>query len=356
MSDGAKWEDEINNYEDTIFAMLGFANFYRYNDDTHEMRLGVSVMQGWSFAPAEAQESDGNSPADARPVTPDLAILLEAGDGIVAEVKRSFPMDRSRWMRHFEQLMRYDADLVGWPSSSGRVSSHDIVLLVHQSRARRVTDYYREQSAAGRTRFVRPFVIVEFNRSAERQPYFFFRKFEGKLSEPQVDMRLYDGVQVPMIAGIGQYSMVKLYDSDPPMPYFLHIIWQEIITPKAEAKKPLTELRRKQKVEVVVDVDELTQELRDKFSFKALFGGEHPRQPKIPQREWVRAACEQLIASKFAEWVESSDGLKLKVFFQRLDDVLAVFKGMCGQPPATTQRVLFEDAPGEERSPERPAP
>jgi hypothetical protein len=347
MNDDAKWEGSINDYEDTIFAMLGFANFYRYDDDSRQMRPGVSVMQGWRFTPIQMQENNEASPEAVTPVTPDLAILLEAGDGVVAEVKKSFPMDKTLWMTDFEQLMRYDAELDGWPCASGRVSSHDIVLLVHQSRARRVTDYYREQSAADKVRFVKPFVIVEFNRSAERQPYFFFRTFEGKLSETTLDSRLHDGVPVPMIALVGQYSMVKLYDGPPPMPYLLHIIWQEIITPKVEAKKPLNELRRRQKVEVIIDADDLTNELRDKFSFKALFGGDHPRQPKVPAREWVRAACDQLIAGKLADWVESSEGVRLKVYFQRMDDVLAAFKNMCSKPSTGTQGVLFAEAVGE---------
>ena len=340
MTGAEKWEDLINDYSDTIYAMVGFANFYRYDDDAAQMRDEVVIMQGWRFTPDEPPGDDGEP---ANPVTPDLAVMCSEEAGVVAEVKRSFPNDQSLWADDFEQLMSYDADLGGWPNAGGRVARHDVVLLVHLTRSRAVTDYYLAERDATRVKFSRPFVIIEFNWSGERQDYFFFRKSHGNLSEQQVDARLYEGVPVPMMPFLGPYSMVKLYDSEPPMPYFLHIIWQEVVSPMAIAKVSPERLRRKQKVEIDISLDDLTRELRDKFSFKVLFGDDHPRQPKIPRREWVRRACDKLISASLAEWLGADDGRKLKVFFQRFDDVLETFKGICGKPSGVKQKTLFGD-------------
>ncbi|MFC1806193.1 hypothetical protein ACFL09_04345 [Planctomycetota bacterium] len=339
MTGAETWEEKINDYTDTIYAMVGFANFYRYDDDAKKMRDEVAIMQGWRFTPVKPP-NDGEPPDD---LTPDLAVMCTEEAGLVAEVKKSFPMDRSRWADDFKQLMSYDADLDGWPNAGGRVARHDVVLLVHLTRSRAVTDYYLAERDAERVAFSRPFAVVEFGWSGERQDYFFFRRFHGSLSDQQVDARLHDGVPVPMMALLGPYSMVKLYDGEPPLPYFLHIIWQEVLSPMAIAKVSPKRIRRKQKVEIEISLDDLTRELRDKFSFKVLFGDDHPRQPKIPCREWVKRACDKLVSADLAEWLELGNGRKLKVFFQRFEDVLATFKEVCGRPSGIKQKTLFDE-------------
>ena len=84
--------DDIDDYQDSVFAIIGFANFYRYDDDTKTIRDDVLVFQGRRLtpSPAKAINSDGN-PVEF--VTPDVGILLPANTGVLAEVKKSFPAD-----------------------------------------------------------------------------------------------------------------------------------------------------------------------------------------------------------------------------------------------------------------------
>src|SRR5207249_438523 len=122
--------DDIDDYQDSVFAIIGFANFYRFDDTTRTMRDDVVVFQGRRLtpSPAKAVNSDGN-PVEF--VTPDVGILLPSNLGVLAEVKKSFPADEQHWFDDFKQLMAYDDDLTGWPSASGAVTAHDVVLLVH---------------------------------------------------------------------------------------------------------------------------------------------------------------------------------------------------------------------------------
>ena len=152
-----RWGELIDDYMDTIHAMVGFANFYRYDDDTGRMREEVVIMQGWRFTPVEPPGDDGELPDY---VTPDLAVMHREDAGVVAEVKKSFPKDKSLWADDFRQLMSYDTDLEGWPSASERVTTHDVVLVVHHSRSTAVRDYYLEQAKAGQVSFRKPFAIV----------------------------------------------------------------------------------------------------------------------------------------------------------------------------------------------------
>ena len=333
--------DEIDDYQDTVFAIIGFANFYRFDDVTKKMRDDVLVFQGRRFtpSPAKAVNGDGNL---IEFVTPDLGVLLPANSGVLAEVKKSFPADEQRWLDDFKQLMAYDDDLSGWPSTSGSTPSHDVVLLVHLSRGKAICKFY-EKNRGDIIQFQRPFSIIEFSRSNERQAYFFFRTAAGTLTDAGVNAKLENGVSVPMRALTSAYSEIRVYDHEPPLPYMLHLIWEHVINTKASENPKYAGLRKRQRIDVEVSVDEVVDELHEKFSFHQLHKNVGERQPKIPKQEWVQRAFDKLVKSGDAVWVDRAKGT-LKAKFIRHEDVLAYFVELCAtdQEP-DNQLPLFKE-------------
>jgi len=341
MSTERRFDDEIDNYSDSLFAIIGFVNFYRYDDRSRTMRTDVKVFQGRRLTPSPAKAVNGNGQS-VEWVTPDLGVLLSTGDGVLGEVKQSFPADQNHWFDTFDQLMSYDDDLTGWPCPGEKVTSHDVVLLLHQSRAVAVRKFY-EANKDGRISFVRPFCMVEYNRSNQSQAYIFFRTVTGTLSDSGVDQRLEVGVQVPMEKLTGTYSAIKIWDSEPPLPYLLAVIWEHVINFKASEDLKYPVLKKRQKIAVEVSVSEIMDELHTRFSFNQLNPVANDRQPRIPKQEWVQKACDKLVSVGHAEWTNRSEG-KLKVRFTRLDSVLDHFKEMCAGDPATNaQLTLFEN-------------
>jgi hypothetical protein len=238
--------------------------------------------------------------------------------------------------------MRYDDDLSGWPSDDGHVTSHDIVLITHQSRAVAVKKFYDEHSGR-EISFVRPFAIVQCNRSDQRRPYYFFLRVSGLLSDGELDQRLEEGVSVPMDVFVVKYSTVKLYDVEPPLPYMLELIWTNIVVNAARALPKFETLRRKQKLPVVLDVDDIVEQLRSGFSFRSVRGAEHATGPAVPAKQWVVRALEQLTALGEAEWIDATKAT-IQVFFQKYDDVLEHFIQECSraaQKGTDKQKRLF---------------
>jgi hypothetical protein len=328
------FDDEIDNYSDSLFAIIGFVNFYRYDDASGRMRSDVKVFQGRKLTPSPAKQKSSD-------VTPDLGIMLPNDTGVLGEVKQSFPADQNHWFDCFEQLLSYDDELKGWPCAAEAVKSHDVVLLLHQSRAVAVRKFF-EANKDSRISFVRPFCIVEFNRSNQSQAYIFFRTVIGKLTESSVDQRLEIGVQVPMEKLTGTYSAIKIWDSEPPMPFLLALIWEHIINLKASEDVKYPFLRKRQKIVVEITVSEIVDELHTKFSFHQLTPTDDGRQPKIPKSEWVQRACEKLVAVGDAEWINRPQG-KLKVRFTRFESVLEHFKELCaGDLLSDAQMTLFK--------------
>ncbi len=329
--------NEIDNYNDSIFAIVGFMNFYRFDDKTGKIRDDVLVFQGRRLTPSKTQNSDS---ATVEYVTPDLGILLPTNHGVLAEVKRSFPKNQEHWKDDFRQLMAYDDDLTGWPTPAGKVPNHDIVLLLHQTRAVAVKDYY-EQNSGGKIQFTRPFTIVEFNRDSEGQAFFFFRTVTGAVSQKPLADRLRLGIPVPMSVYLVQYSTIKLYDAEPPLPCLLELIWTHVVAFKVSNTPAYKMPAKNQKVKVEVTPDEISERLETNFSFHGLQQGHADgRQPKILERSWVRDACAALVKFGDATWTDGTR-TKLIVNFVKRENILDYFVKQCAKEPRKNAQMEF---------------
>lgn len=336
--------ETIDNYSDTVFAILGFVNFYRFDDEAGRLREEVMVFQGRRLdpSPAKATTSDGNS---VEFLTPDFGVCDLRGPAVLGDAKKSFPRDEAHWADAFRQLMAYDDDLSGWPCPGERVERHDVVLLTHVTRVVAVCDYYQREADAGNVQFNRPFSIVSFVRSDERQPFFHFEKRLGQLSDQAFNDRLRRGVSVPMSVFVGVYSTVKIYDSEPPLPYMAQLIWEHIVVPRASDDPNFQSLHRNQKLEVKLTVDEITEELSRGFSFQVLCPENTERQPQVPRRAWCIRACEALVAGGMAKWDGDGNKNGLAIYFRKLDDILETMLETCAPAEGGQQGqlVLLED-------------
>jgi len=313
MSEGIDIENDIDDYQDTVCAILGFVNFYRFDDDRRCFRSDVVVFQGRRLARSGDPDSE---------VTPDFGVVCPGDRGVLGEAKKSFPQDRNFWMDVFRQLANYDDELVGWPTDTERVADHDIVLLTHITRVADVCDFWRNEGPNEGIAFQRPFSIVSFNRSDERAPFFFFQKRAGKLSHEAVDGRLHSGVAIPMNVFAAEYSMVKLYDAEPPVAYMASLIWENVIVPRASEDPKYRRLRRNQKVDVQLDVEDIAQELHTGFSFRTLRAETTEREPVVPKKAWCVRACDLLVSGDLAAWDDPGARQSITVHFRRLDVVL----------------------------------
>lgn len=324
-------ENKIDNYNQTIIAIVGFMNFYRYDSK----QTPVVLFQGRKLQPSQNKNSEY--------VTPDIGILLPNNLGVLGEVKHSFPRDKNLWSDVITQLLKYDDNLIGWPKEDGIVQNHDVVLLTQQARARAVGNYFREKINIGEISFKRPFIIVEYNLTSERQDYFFFRIEEGALTDEDVNAKLQEGVPVPMIKLLQHCAAVKLYDDMPELPYLMHLIWVYVVLDKASELEQFKNLAKNQKLDVVLTVDEIVDTLRNGYSFRLLNSENSDRQPSIPKKAWVKEACQKFVLWGEAKW---NDDLKSSLTFRchkKYDDTLKHFIQMYVGEGAVGQRTLFDD-------------
>jgi hypothetical protein len=315
----------IDDYNDTIHAIIGFVNLYLI-DDTYRQRPGVKGFQGRHLTPLSREQESVESKVDYY-VSPDLGVVIEDKKGILGEVQKNFPKDDTeRGTKVFAQLKGYDQALTGWPVESKKVGSHEIVLLVHLTTSAYAKDFYQDKLPRTGVVFEHPFSIVEFGRFEQMQEFFLFRAVLGEPTEIGGEKKLRYGVSVPMRVFLREYAKTKLYDAQPPVPYLAELIWTHIVTPIASENPNFEHLRKNQKIEVTLAIDDVVDELNEDFSFH-FWHGQYPElQPRIPHKEWVREACQFLVESAEAKWVEGSQDMKLVIFYhQRYKDILTQF-------------------------------
>jgi hypothetical protein len=140
---------------------------------------------------------------------------------------------------------------------------------------------------------------------------------------------LEEGVKVSMNVFLQKYSTVKVYDADPPLPYMMELIWTHVVVDAARQEAKFAKLRKRQKLPVVLQVEEIVERLRQGFSFRSLDAHATEGTPSVPKRTWVVNALEQYVSIKEAEWLDAKKEA-IRVFFQRHEDSLGHFiTGFC---------------------------
>ena len=314
----------IDDYNDTIHAIIGFVNLHLLNE-LYQLRPQVKAFQGRRLVPLAAghQSEELNNE---HYVSPDLGVVFGTDKGILGEVKKHFPQeDVERAKEVFTQLKSYDQDLVGWPVNSERIESHEITLLVHLATSAYAKEFYEKQLPSTDISFNLPFSIVEFGRFTQVQEHFIFRTVLGEPTEVEGEKKLQYGIPVPMRVFLNEYAKTKIYDAQPPIPYLAELIWFHVVTPIAAENPRFEHLRKNQRIEVVLAVDEIISVLNESFSFRFWHTTHPERQPRIPHREWIRQTCEFLISCQEAEWVLNEQNSKLRIFYQRHADVMKHF-------------------------------
>ncbi|MFA5181447.1 MAG: hypothetical protein WC405_09030 [Syntrophales bacterium] len=331
-------KDKIDYYLQTVHALVGFMHLFRFDQSQMSVNTDVTTFQGWRLEPSDKKKKKNNG-EEVKFVTPDLGIVYEGNKGILAEAKASFPRNTEYWKKPFEQLMSYDDDLKGWPTESGHVKNHDIVLLVNQERCSQIVRYYKGISEK-EIKIERPFIIVQFNRSDGRRQYYFFQKQFGDLSNEGVNVRLDDGEKLPMDLFVAYYAKIKLYDSEPPIPYLIQLIWENVVLQHVLDNPKFPYLRKRQRLEVILQLNDILAELSSGYTFHSLHADTPGRKPQIPQKSWIVKACDCLVKYKEAEWIDGKD--TIKIYFQRYDSVLDHFIACCAEEVEDKQLNLFD--------------
>ncbi|MEA2414839.1 MAG: hypothetical protein QOI58_1496 [Thermoanaerobaculia bacterium] len=312
--------DAAEDYQSTVHAMLAFSAFVVHDASAQRPNSHFGFGRRMTTSKANLVTPSGT-------VTPDIVAQKSDSYGVVAEVKRSLPSDRTKWSAHIGQIRKYDDDLTGWWTSDGRMAISDTTLLLHQTRSRafvNVLDDERKKNAEA----VGPHTsVVEFNRSDERQVNYFFRLEWGDVRDADLSGRLREGVAVPIDKVIRTFANVKFYDADPPLHSLLALLWIDYFGPLVAAVAYDENLKA---FPIDVSSAAIADELQRAYGSQLLEKDE--RSVEFPSAKVIRRALDALVTMKLAMPLPTGTSEYRVLYRQFNDDILLRFASMLKTP------------------------
>lgn len=320
-------QNEAEDYSSTVHSLLAFSAFVVHDKEIRrpDSHFGFGRRM--------------NNAATGAEVTPDVSAQRDSSYGLIAEMKKSLPADREKWLKVIEQLKKYDASFRGWWTQDETIGNADTILLVHHSRSRAFVEVLKKYLADHEDLSDRV-SVVEFLRSDERTVYHAFRLEFGTIHDETLAGRLNESVHVPLQKVLQSFPNIKYYDAPPPLPKLLVDLWQDTLAVKA-ADAPYDERTKSRLIEV--DVEAITSELQRAYGSQALEVDQ--RSVEFPKFATVKAAFETLVRIKLA--LPASGNLyrvMYRQFGKKNDDLLLKFAEMIGvvaQQPSEEQQSLF---------------
>lgn len=196
------------------------------------------------------------------------------------------------------QVRHYDGELVGWgdeaPSGGGgRRDDHDIVIV---ARSKHAPGFASGIPAARGERGMEiksslSVISVAHEDSGDGVDRFFLKRLSGTISHRKAHDAFGKGGSINAGDLMGKIASTKFYDSRPPMPYIMSVLWSQAFSSMVHAKK-LKMLHMK--AEVLIDVEvgrvhRLVSRLAPSSN------------PGCVKRAWVKDAMEGVVTIGLAE-------------------------------------------------------
>lgn len=293
-----KAREQVDNYEQAVNACLTLIHVYKWDETNNQPDGNVIYWIGKEFIP-------GN-------VTPDIALQLSRERGLIIELKQSLPKSNSEekdfWKERFEQIKKYDVQLKGWTTEDEFVKQQELMMMVDQKLARRVSDYIKANNLSFKD-FSKNFCVIQFGPASGLNPAIFLRVEYGEIDDFKTITfkRLNDGITVALeyllCSGL---SKIKLLDYKPPVIYLMSILWDHVFSsmiPEDAWRQAKMEDSRKL-IEITVTVSKLKEILIENFT--------DSKSKQGIKEKWIEEAIENFIRLKLAKKKKETDEYIIK--------------------------------------------
>lgn len=286
--------DEADNYDQTVLSLISFAHLLRYDNSNGKLKNDSFFFMGRKMTTSNKNRITKNSV-----VTPDIVLQYNGQYGIIGEVKKTLPLDKGHWKKMLKQLQKYDDDLIGWKTPDEKIQKNDLICLIYYLLKSPVAEYLAEKKRTGEFTTTNNFSLISFAKLSESEEKFSFERVCGQFSDDRLNNLLKTGDPKSLpLEKVLQYNTngaIKLYDSKPPIPYLMSILWQHVFPSIRTINQYVDENGKKQ---FETNITYLTQELHDKFTHT---DDHDSRQPKIPDTTWVKESMDEFVRLGYAE-------------------------------------------------------
>jgi hypothetical protein len=334
-------KNAANDYEQTVKAILAFSAFVVHD--------GKNIRPYSQFGLGRRMlTSSSNKIRPSSDVTPDLVAQKSENYGIVAEVKKSLPKDKQRWVKYIEQLRKYDDSLKGWWTPNEMIEHSNAVMLVHYGRSRDFKDFLKREKEKDNNAVGGNTCVVEFSESPETVINYAFRTEYGEFIDPELGNRLYSSIQIPLDDVLKTFPSIQYYDQPPPLPLLLTRLWMDVFQSMIENGVYNEEAKI---TRISASVEEITKIMQRAYGSGALYSD--ARSVEFPKKKWIQRAFDVLVKYNLAN-APTDGGDTYEILYKGFrDDVLEHFIKIIGTTDAedadidSSQTSLFGESEDE---------
>jgi len=266
---------EIDTYQDTVSALVCLGHILTWDDTTRSFRNGTKRCFG-----RRMNLVAGNRKNEPDPLTPDLVAVVSERQGVLAEAKASFHGSLKDRERDFKQLANYDMALEGWPTPTGKIDSHDVILLVHYSRKGSTLDLLEKAKKDGLLKPLRKFAAISFTRAPQSDEFLALECFWGEMSDGVLQKRMRP-LSVPL-EKVRPLNPASLYDANPHPVLLMQLAWDNVFNTLVSPNDYLEAGKRPYLITCSID------QVRELLARRCAPLSTDTRDPTIPRRELVK--------------------------------------------------------------------
>ena len=215
---------EIDRYYQTVLLTLGFKDFLdRYAKECE-------------FVSAEPRFSIDNREKE---IKPDIVLQYGNKNGVLCEIKTSFPFDEKQLLKSLKQLENYSQEAYGWETADRKVDEHDILLFCSIIDYDRVSPKIEDWMEKGELEITKNLCICEwgmFLYPKWGREIILIRKRSGKTSCTELDTFLHKNIRIDVNALHTKYEKCKFTRKEPPIEYTMTQLWMDVF-PSMDSKK-----------------------------------------------------------------------------------------------------------------------
>ena len=297
MSNLAKVIDDLriesDNYIRTVQALKAMANELLWDDVSRKLTPNGNAYFGMRLATSPKNRISPNNN-----VTPDLVVSVPRKYNVLVEAKLALSADAVKRQAKLLDLQKYDDDLIGLSTPSGKSRNHDIILLVAFTHAINVKDDLNRLQTEKMLSFERNFALVRFMRMEEDKMWFVLELVLGCLKDKNKTDKLQRPLAIEMehLVSNPRFGHIKLYDAEPPLPLLMQQI-HELVFNSLTRKERLA-LRERTQVDITLSISKVRQQLAETCGPGIT---QVERIPDIPKSQWIRRALQAFIKLGWAE-------------------------------------------------------
>jgi len=207
---------ECDRYYQTVLLTLGLKDFLERN--AKECRF-ISTEPRFSINNGEKE------------IKPDVVLQYGHKNGVLCEIKTSFPFNDVHLLDSLKQLENYSQESLGWDTTDRKIDNHDILLFCPMVDYDRISLKLKNWMETGKLEITKNLCICEWGMLLYPKwgkEIILIRKRSGEMACEELNLFLENNIRLDVSSLHTSYEECKFTRKEPPIEYTMTQLWTDV--------------------------------------------------------------------------------------------------------------------------------